>query len=62
VVYLGLEPQSGQTEDNSVCICWLSVKHTALGERAKIGWLGVVIMCMSGRYVPVDCCVNELAL
>ena len=32
------------------------------GERAKIGWLGIRIMCPNGATCPpTDCCFSELA-
>jgi len=39
----------------------LSMQHE--GERAKIGWLGIRIMCPSGAIcLSADCCFSELAL
>ena len=39
----------------------LSTHH--LGERAKTGWLGFRIMCLSGvTRLSADCCISELAL
>ena len=39
----------------------LSTQHYA--ERAKIGWLGIRIMCPNGMpFLPADCCFSELAL
>ena len=39
----------------------LSTQH--YGERAKIGWLGIRIMCPNGvTFLPADCCFSELAL
>jgi hypothetical protein len=45
----GFEPRSAQTKDYKIGICCFPVKHAAfLGERAKIGWLEIRIMCPSG--------------
>ena len=39
----------------------LSTQHYR--ERAKIGWLGIRIMCPNGvTFLPADCCYSELAL
>jgi hypothetical protein len=39
----------------------LSTQH--YGERAKIGWLGIRIMCPNGvTFLHADCCFSELAL
>jgi len=39
----------------------LSTQHYR--ERAKIGWLGIRIMCPNGvTFLPADCCFSELAL
>jgi len=39
----------------------LGTQHS--GERAKIGWLRIKIMCPSGATcLPADCCFSELAL
>ena len=39
----------------------LSTQHS--GERAKTGWLGIMIMCRSGATcLSTDCCFSELAL
>jgi hypothetical protein len=57
----GFESQSGQTKDYTIGICCVSAKH--YGERAKIGWLGIRIMCPIGvTFLPADCCFSELAL
>ena len=33
-----------------------------LGERTKMGWLGIRIMCLSGAtFLPADCCFSELS-
>ena len=43
--------------------CWTSGKHAALTEKAKIGWLGIRIICPSKvTYLPSDCCASELTL
>ena len=47
----GFETRSGQTKDYKNGICCLFAKHAALRERAKTGWLGIRIMCPSGRHV-----------
>ena len=58
----GLESRSGQTKDYKIGICCFSTKHAAL-RRAKTGWLGIRIMCLSGATcIPTDCCFSELAL
>jgi hypothetical protein len=39
----------------------ISTQH--YGERAKIGWLGIIIMCPNGvTFLPADCCFSKLAL
>ena len=39
----------------------LNTQH--YGERAKIGWLEIRIMCPNGMtFLPADCCFSELAL
>jgi hypothetical protein len=39
----------------------LSTRHYE--ERAKIGWLGIRIICPNGvTFLPADCCFSELAL
>ncbi len=58
----GFEPRSGPTKEYAIGICCFSAKHAALGERAKIGWLGIRIMCPSGSTcLSADCCFSELA-
>ena len=42
----GFEPRWGQTKDNLYLL--LLATHTALGERAKTGWLGIGIIGPSG--------------
>jgi hypothetical protein len=52
----GFEPRSGQPKTMQlVCVASLL--------RAKIGWLGIRIMCPSGATcLCMDCCFSELAL
>ena len=50
-----LEPRSVQIKDYKIGICCFSAKHAALRDRAKTGWLGIMIMCLS-----VDRCLTEL--
>jgi hypothetical protein len=39
----------------------LSTQH--YGERARIGWLGIRIMCPNGViFLPANCCLSESAL
>ena len=52
----GFDPRSGQTKDYKIGICCIK-------ETAKIGWLGIRIMCPSGATcLSADCCFSELAL
>jgi hypothetical protein len=42
-------------------LLWLSMQHK--GQRAKIDWLWIRIICPSGAtYILVKCCFSELAL
>ena len=53
----GFEPQSVQTKHYKMGICCFSATN------AKIGWLGIRIMCPSGAiFLPSDCCFRELVL
>jgi len=39
----------------------LNTQHQ--GERAKTGWLGIRIMCLSGATcLSADCCFSEIVL
>ena len=59
----GFKPRSGQTQEYKIGICCFCAKNAALGERAKTGWLGIRIMCLSGETcLSVNCCFSELAL
>jgi hypothetical protein len=59
----GFEPRSDQTVDYKIGICCSSTKHTTLKERAKIGWLGIRILCPSeATCLYADCCFSELEL
>jgi hypothetical protein len=40
-----------------------SLRTQHYGERAKIGWLRIKIMCPNGvTFLPAECCFSELAL
>ena len=59
----GFEPRSGQTKDCKIGIFASPLNTQHYGERAKTGWLGMKIMCLSGAtYLSTDCCFSELAL
>ena len=59
----GFEPRSGQTKDYKIGICASPLSTQHYGERAKIGWFGIRIMCPNGvTFLPADCCFSELAL
>ena len=59
----GFEPWLGQTKDYQIGIYHFSAKRAALRVTAKIGWLGIRIMCPSGATcLPTDCCFSELSL
>jgi hypothetical protein len=49
-IYRGFEPRSGQTKDCKIGICCFAAKHTAFRRKSK-DWLGIRIMCSSGRYI-----------
>ena len=54
----GFEPQSGQTK--VFVASPLCTQHQ--GVRAKTGFLGIRIICLSGAArLPADCCFSELA-
>ena len=57
------EHQSSQTKDYEIGIVASAVSTQHEGERAKTGWLGIIIMCPSGATcLPAECCFSELAL
>ena len=59
----GFEPRSGQTKDYKLVFVASPLSTQHYGERAKIGWLGIRIMCPNGvTFLPTDCCFSELAL
>ena len=61
MVDCGFEPLSGQIKDYKIGICCFPAMHTAL--RSEIGWLEIMIMCLSDTtYLSMDFCFNELAL
>jgi hypothetical protein len=47
----GFEPRSGQTKDYNIGICCLSAKHASFKRKSKDCWVGIRIMCPSGRHV-----------
>ena len=56
----GFQSQLGQTKDYKIGICCFSAKHA--GEKAKIDWIGIRIICPSGATcLPTDYCFSELA-
>ena len=57
----GFKTQLCQTKDYKIGIYCFSVKHGAF--RSKTGWLGIIIICLSGSTcLTMDCCFSELAL
>ena len=53
----GYEPRSGQTKEYNMVFVASSLRTQHSGERAKIGWLGIRIMCTSGAtYLLAACC------
>ena len=62
VVDRQFKPRSGQTKDYKIGICCISAKQKK-GVRAKTGWLGIRIICLSGATcLSADCCFSEIAL
>jgi hypothetical protein len=47
----GFEPRSGQTKDYKIGICSSPLSTQHYGERAKIGWLGIRIMCPNVKVI-----------
>ena len=63
VVYRGFECRSGQTKTMKLVFVASPLSTQHYRERAKTGWLGIMIMCPSGATgLSVDCCLSELAL
>ena len=59
----GFEPRPGQTKDYTLVFVASPISTQHYGERAKIGWLGIIIMCPNGvTFLPADCCFSKLAL
>jgi len=59
----GFKSWSDQTKDYEIGICCFSAKLEHKGERAKIPWFGIRIMCSSEvTCLSADCCFSELAL
>ena len=59
----GFEPRSGQTKDYKLVFVASPLSTQHYGERAKIGWLGIRILCLSrATCLSADCCFSELAL
>ena len=53
----GFKPWPCQMKDYKIGICCFSAKLQHQGERAKTGWLGIRIMCLSARgatYLSTD--------
>ena len=58
----GFEPRSVESKDFKISICCFSAKHAALRKIAKIGQLGIRIMCPNGAtWLPADWCFSALA-
>ena len=59
----GFEHRSGQPRTIQLVFVASPLSTQHYGERAKIGWLGIRIMCSNGvTFLPADCCFSELAL
>jgi len=59
----GFEPRSGKNKHYKIGNYFIAAKQQSYGERAKIGWLEIRIMCSSeATCQPADCCSSELEL
>ena len=59
----GFEP--GRVKPRTIKLVFVasSLRTQHYGERAKIGWLRIKIMCPNGvTFLPAECCFSELAL
>ena len=57
VVDRGFDPQSGQTKDYKIGICFFSAKYAALRSKSKDRLAPSGVTCL-----PTNCCFSTLAL